>query len=116
MPRHVVGILILVSIIGGGCAPRQPERHDAAVSQGYRLMNPPYVRDEHYPGGVHVRSDAPLKSWSQVAMFATAEECETSRVHRIDDSIDRARLEVGERAKYELPVRRAVHARCVSTR
>jgi len=107
-------MLIVLSVIGGGCAPRQPERNDAVVSQRYRLMNPPDVRDEHYPGGVHVRSDAPLQAWSQVAMFPTFEECETSRLHRIDDSIDRARLEVGERAKYELPVRRAVNARCVS--
>ena len=78
-------------------------------------MNPPDVRDEHYPGGVQVRSDAPLEAWAQVAMFPTFAECETSRLHHIDDSIDRARLDAGERAKYELPVRRAVHARCVST-
>jgi hypothetical protein len=124
MARHVVGTLIVVLIIGGGCAARSGEQPQAAArsgarpqvaaSQGYQLIHPPDVADTRYPGGFHIRSHAPLASWHQVAVFATLEECESSRVTRIDDAIDKARIEVGDQAKYQLPVRRAVNARCVS--
>ena len=79
-------------------------------------MYPPDVPDERYPGGVHVLPDAPASSWHRVALFASHEECETSRIARIDDSIDEARQKVGDKAKLALPVRRAVNARCVTAR
>ena len=34
---------------------------------------------------------------------------------KIDETIDQARLEHGDAAKFELPVRRAVNARCIGT-
>jgi hypothetical protein len=113
MSRHVVVPLVAVLFICGGCAARSAPRSHATPSQGQRLMHPPDVPDTRYPGGVHIQSDAPLTSWHQVAVFATREECEASRIQRIDESIDKARIEVGERAKYQLSVRRAVNARCV---
>lgn len=113
MSRHVVGTVIVVLIVAAGCAARSAERGQATASPGYRLVRPPDVRDERYPGGVRVRSDAPLTTWEHVAVFATREECESSRITRIDDSIDKARAEVGDQAKYQLPVRHAVNARCV---
>jgi len=113
MTRHVVGALIVFSFVGGGCVARSVERRQVAAAQGYRLVHPPDAADDHYPGGVRIRSEAPLTSWHQDARFATFEECESSRINRIDDSIDKARIEVGDQAKYQLPVRRAVHARCV---
>ena len=42
----------------------------------------------------------------------TREACEAARARKIDATIDEARLEHGEAAKLELPVRRAVNARC----
>lgn len=109
-------MLVVVLIISGGCAARSAERGQGAASQAYQLIIPPDVPDERYPGGAHLQSNAPLGTWHQVAAFATFEECESSRINRIDDSIDKARIEVGDRAKYQLPVRRAVNARCVSPR
>jgi hypothetical protein len=109
-------MLIVVLIASGGCTARSAEPGQVTVGQGYELMHPPDVPNENYPGGSHVQSSAPLTSWHHVAVFATHEECESSRIHRIDDSIDKARGEVGDQAKYQLPVRRAVNARCVSAR
>lgn len=116
MTRHVVGTLIVVLLACGGCAARAAERQQGAASHGYQLLRPPDVPDQRYPGGVHVQSDAALASWHQVAVFATLEACESSRIDRVDDSIDKARAEVGTQAKYQLSVRRAVHARCVLAR
>lgn len=110
-------MLLVVAIAGVGCGVRSapPPARDTAA-QRYELIHPPDVPDARYPGGVHLRSDAPLASWHRVAAFATREHCETSRTRRIDDTIDEARAEVGEDAKYQLPVRRAVNARCVPVR
>lgn len=100
MSRHVVGTLIVALIISGGCSARSVQRGQVVASQSYQLIVPPEMRDEHYPGGLHIRPDAPRSTWHQVAVFATNEECESSRITRIDDSIDKARAEVGEQAKY----------------
>ena len=116
MSRYVIGTLLTVLILSGGCAARAVERVQSAASPGYQLILPPAVADKGYPGGFHVQSDAPVASWHQVAAFATRDACESSRIARIDDSIDKARIEVGDRAKYQLPVRRAVRARCVVAR
>ncbi len=107
--------MILVMCFSGGCAARSVERGSAVASAGYRLIRPPDVPDTRYPGGFHVQTGAPLEKWQQVAAFRTREECETSRIERIDDSIDEARAEFGAQAKFQLPVRRAVNARCVGT-
>ena len=115
MTRYVLAALVLVSIGSGGCAARSGERNAVvAAPPGYRLIRPPDVPDTHYPGGFHVQAGAPLEQWQQVASFGTREECETSRIDRIDGSIDQAHEEFGAQAKLQLPVRRAVQARCVA--
>jgi hypothetical protein len=113
MHRYVVGTLIVALAASGGCAARSAERQPSAVAQSFELLSPPDVPDEHYPGGAHVQTSAPLSKWHRVAMFATLEECETSRTARIDDTIDEARIRAGNQAKNQLPVRHAVNARCV---
>lgn len=100
-------------ITSAGCAARSPAPARVAEAPSYRLVVPPDVPDTHYPGGIHIRVGAPYEHWHQVALFPTLEECESTRVHRIDESIDSARAEVGEQAKFQLPVRRAVNARCI---
>jgi hypothetical protein len=118
MSRPVLRALFIVALTAGaGCAARSTSHPHAMVAEpGYALMHPPDVPDTHYPGGVHVVSEAPMDSWHRDAVFATREECELSRITRIDDSIDDARAEVGDQAKFQLPVRRAVNARCVLAR
>jgi hypothetical protein len=116
MSRHAVGALVVLLALGSGCAARSTSQPRAVASPGYELIYPPDVADERYPGGVHLLSDTPKSRWHHVALFATHEECESSRITRIDDSIDEARRRVGDKAKFELPVRRAVNARCVATR
>ena len=116
MHRYVVGTLIVALTASGGCAARSAERGPGAVAQSYELVRPPDVPDQPYPGGTHVQASAPMTTWLRVAMYTTLEECESSRVARIDDSIDEARIRVGDQAKNQLPVRRAVNARCVPAR
>jgi hypothetical protein len=114
MTRHVVGTLIVVLCLVG-CAVRPAEHAPRVASAGYQLIHPPAARDDHYPGGFHVQAHAPVATWQRVAVFPTREECESSRIARIDDSIDAARVTAGDKAKYQLPVRQAVNARCVSS-
>ena len=79
------------------------------------LMHPPEVRDESYPKGYRLLSNAPVAEWRRVAEFDSEAACDAARTRDVDDSIDRARAEHGEDAKYELPVRRAVNAICVKS-
>ena len=115
MTRDVASMLVVVLLAAGGCATQSAQRAQETVPAGWQLVHPPDVRDERYPGGFHIRSDAPLEAWTQVAVFKTRDDCESSKITRIDDSIDKAMVEVGDQAKYQLPVRRAVNARCVRT-
>jgi hypothetical protein len=115
MTRYVVGTLIVLLIVSDGCAARSARRAEDAAREGWQLVHPPDVPDERYPGRVHIRSDAPLATWHQDAVFATREACESSKIARIDDRIDEARA-AGVEAKNALPVRRAVNARCVRSR
>jgi hypothetical protein len=116
MSRHLIGAVVVLLVAGGGCAARSTPREPVVAARGYELICPPDVPDTRYPGGVHVVGDAPTSKWRHVALFVTLEECESSRITRIDDSIDEARRRVGDKAKFELPVRRAVNARCVAAR
>ena len=77
------------------------------------LMQPPEVEDETAPRGHRLVPGAPLSQWHEVAALGSEEECLAVKQLEIDRTIDRAREEVGADAKYELPVRRAVNARCV---
>lgn len=91
--------------------------HGAAMPPAsWRLVYPPEARDDRYPRGVHLVRSAPLSEWTAGDQFGSEDDCEASRVQRIDDAIGQARLEHGDEAKFELPVRRAVNARCVAMR
>lgn len=114
--RSAVTALVALLVVTGGCAARPASPRQTAAAKGYELIDPPAAPDKHYPGGVHVLSDAPIGEWQRVAAFSSLETCESSRVARIDDSIDLVKREVGDKAKFQLPVRRAVHARCVLAR
>ena len=78
------------------------------------LMHPPEVADESYPKGYRLVPTAPIGEWRRVDAFDTEDACEAARKKNLDDSIDRARVDHGEDAKYELTVRRAVNAVCVA--
>ena len=79
----------------------------------WRLVYPPELPDQHYPKGVHLMGDAPMSTWSAGDAYASRDDCEAARARKIDETIDRARAEHGDAAKFELPVRRAVNARCI---
>jgi hypothetical protein len=79
----------------------------------WRLMEPPEVANPSYPRGVQLLPNTPKAEWHAVGAFASEDACETARRERTDDAIDRARDAVGDEAKFELPVRRAVNAVCV---
>ena len=80
----------------------------------WTLMQPPEVRNESYPRGYQLLPGAPPSDWHQVAAFDNEAACEEARQRRTDEAIDRARAAVGEDAKYDLDVRRAVNARCIA--
>ena len=75
-------------------------------------MFPPMVRDDRYPRGFRIQSDAPASLWTSEAVFESREHCDQARRDRIDEEIDKAKLVYDADAKNELPVRRAVNARC----
>ena len=80
----------------------------------WTLLQPPEERNESYPRGYQLLPGAPVSDWRQVAVFDSEAACEEARQRRTDEAIDRARTAVGEDAKYDLDVRRAVNARCVA--
>jgi len=88
-------------------------RLPAATSDDWVLVHPPEVREEGRPRGYRLLPEAPLSDWRPQASFATEVECNQAQRKNIDDSIDRARGAVGDQAKFELTVRRAVQALCV---
>jgi hypothetical protein len=96
-----------------GCARREVAPRPAAAPASWLLLTPPEIRDEGFPRGVRLLPDAPIREWQRQAEFDSEEACEGSRRTRTDDAIDRARAAYGDAAKLELPVRRAVNARCV---
>ena len=66
------------------------------------------------PRGRRVLTEAPLTEWPQRGAFPSEEQCVEAKRAAINGAIDHARKESGEaNAKYDLDVRRAVHARCV---
>ena len=77
-------------------------------------MQPPEVQNESYPHGWQLLPSAPMSDWQPVGGFDSEAACEEARQRRTDDAIDHARAAVGEDAKNDLDVRRAVNARCVA--
>jgi hypothetical protein len=110
----VVMMLVVVQAAGVGCRKRPPEPEAGQpATTDWHLIDPPLVRDDRYPRGHRVHTSAPIETWHAVARFPTLAACETAMKQRIDESIDRARVVVGEDAKNDLEVRRNVHAHCV---
>ncbi|HJQ85036.1 MAG TPA: hypothetical protein VKA21_13215 [Candidatus Binatia bacterium] len=87
----------------------------APTAADWRLAYPPEQPDDRYPKGYHLVRSAPLHEWKAGDAFGSEEQCEAARLDRLNDAIDRARVEHGDGAKNELPVRRAVNARCLRT-
>ena len=93
------------ALVAGACA--------CATPDAVRLVHPPAAPNAAFPGGVRLLTKAPLGDWEVVARFASRAECEEARLAATEDTISRARALVGDDAKYDLDVRRAVNARCV---
>ncbi len=108
--RALVAILVLV-VLGSATCGRMRTPDPARAD--WRLVYPPEMPDEHYPKGVHLMRSAPLEEWTAGEGYASEDECEAARLRKLDEAIDDARLRHGDGAKLELPVRRAVNARCV---
>ncbi len=103
VPRALLGALLLWTLTG--CLRPRP---------AWTLARPPEVPNENFPRGYQLLPTAPLDEWHQVATFASEAACEAARKRRLDDAIDRARAAVGDDARYDLDVRRAVNSRCVT--
>ena len=113
MRTATAGLFLALSLVVPGCTHARPSTM-AAVD--WRLVYPPESPDAQFPKGVHLRRSAPLDEWTPGERYASEDACETARLQKIDDAIDTARVTHGGDAKFELPVRRAVNARCVSAR
>jgi len=104
-------LLLALSLAAPACTRAHPSMMAAA---DWRLVYPPESPDAQYPKAVHLRRSAPLADWTPGERYASEDACETARLQKIDDAIDAAHVTHGDDAKFELPVRRAVNARCVS--
>jgi hypothetical protein len=94
-------------VVTATACPRKP---------AWNLLQPPEVPNPAFPRGYQLLPDAAMTEWHSVGVFESETACEAVRKQHTDDSIDRARELYGAEAKYDLPVRRAVQARCVRTR
>ena len=112
--RTSTATLLLAVALAATCCTRPRPSMTAAAD--WRLVYPPESPDAQYPKGVHLRRSAPLAEWTPGELYASEDACETARLQKIDDAIDTARITRGDDAKFELPVRRAVNARCVNAR
>jgi hypothetical protein len=101
-----MGCAAWVLLIAAACA-RKP---------AWNLVHPPEVPNSAYPRGYQLLIDADTTQWHSVGTFESETACEAARKQNTDDSIDRARERYGPDAKFDLPVRRAVQARCVLSR
>jgi hypothetical protein len=84
-----------------------------AAHDGFRLIHPPAAPDDQYPGGYRLLTTAPLADWPVEGQFGNRAACEQARQAAIQTTITQAHTLVGEAAKHDLGVRRAVNARCV---
>lgn len=92
----------LLALVLAGCA-----------TQRWALLYPPERADPAAPKGVRLVPRAPLDQWSTQATFSSADACRRRLDADARAAVDRARATAGDDAKYELPLRRAVSARCV---
>jgi hypothetical protein len=77
------------------------------------MIRPPEVADAQAPRGYHLVPTAPESEWLHQACFASQAECDEAREANAETAIVRARASLGDDAKFDLDVRRAVNARCV---
>ena len=84
-----------------------------AARDDFRLIHPPAAQDEHFPGGHRLLTRAPLGDWQVAAEFSSKAECDRARRDALENALTRAHALVGDDAKNDLGVRRAVNARCV---
>jgi hypothetical protein len=104
-----VGVVALVTglLVGvPGCVHREPRER-------WRLMQPPEESDPQAPKGTRLLPKAPIGEWHQVTEHPSEEACLAAKKQAIDREVKRARAELGDEAKFALPLRRAVSARCV---
>ena len=77
------------------------------------MIRPPEVADAQAPRGYHLVPTAPQAEWLRQARYVTQAECDEARETNAETAIVRARAALGDDAKFDLDVRRAVNARCV---
>ena len=105
MAVTVSGGWVLAGVAAGCVHPAAHER--------WRLMRPPEVSDAAAPRGTRLLPKAPLGEWHQVAILDSETACHAAKKRDIDREVKRATKELGEEAKFAVPLRRAVSARCV---
>ena len=111
MRNSIAMLALALSIVSIACVRgSSPVAHPS----GWHLAYPPETADERFPKGVHLLRDAPVAEWTAVDGYPSEDACETARLRKINETIDETRTEHGDGAKFELPVRRAVSARCVA--
>lgn len=93
----------IVAGLAGACATRQ----------SWQLLQPPETADAQAPGGVRLHPHAPVEDWRIAGTYANEDACAAARDDAWQRNLDRAHAEAGADAKYDVGVRRAVHARCV---
>ena len=84
-----------------------------ATRDGFQLMHPPAQPEANFPAGYRLLPKAPIADWSVVARFPDREACEKAKRAAAQDAVEKAQERSGDQAKYDLDLRRAVHARCV---
>ena len=87
-----------------------------ATHDGFQLVHPPARPEASFPGGYRLLTKAPLADWQVVARFDDREACEKAKRAAGEDAVVTARARAGDDAKYDLDLRRAVHARCVPSK
>jgi hypothetical protein len=89
--------------VAGACATRD----------AFQLMHPPAQPEADFPGGYRLLPKAPIADWSVVRRFPDRDACEKAKRAAAKDAVEKAQERSGDQAKYDLDLRRAVHARCV---
>jgi hypothetical protein len=84
-----------------------------ATRDGFRLVHPPGRPEANFPGGYRLLTNAPLADWSVVGQFPDRDACEQAKRAAAEDAVTTAQARAGDKAKYDLDLRRAVNARCV---
>ena len=87
-----------------------------ATGPRWQLVHPPESADPGAPGGRRLEPGAAVATWRPVDDYPNRRACDDARNHAWHVALERAHATRGADAKYDLDVRRAVHARCVSLR